>query len=73
MTSFSLPLLGALAWIDVALVTCYMGPVAVALCVPSDKEPSPGTHQAFIRPAPEPEGRWPAGAQDRGITRPQDC
>jgi manganese oxidase len=83
MTPFSLPLLGPLAWIDVALlgwfaltalsvayvaidirrnpdfpvmkwgwvlVTFYMGPVAAALYVLSDKEPSPGTHEEFIRP-----------------------
>lgn len=83
MTPFSLPLLGPLAWIDVALlgwftltalsaayvaidirhnpdfkvmkwgwllVTLYMGPVAAALYVLSDKEPAPGTHEAFIRP-----------------------
>jgi Domain of unknown function (DUF4396) len=32
------------------LVTLYMGPVAAALYVLSDKEPQPGTHEAFIRP-----------------------
>jgi manganese oxidase len=32
------------------LVTLYMGPIAAALYVFSDKEPHPGTHAAFIRP-----------------------
>ncbi len=32
------------------LVTLYMGPVAAALYVLSDKEPKPGTHERFIRP-----------------------
>jgi hypothetical protein len=32
------------------LVTCYMGPIAVALYVFSDKEPRPGEHEEFIRP-----------------------
>ena len=32
------------------LVTLYMGPVAAALYVLSDKEPNPGTHERFIRP-----------------------
>src|SRR3712207_5941717 len=35
------------AWL---LVTLYMGPIAAALYVLSDKEPAPGTHEAFIRP-----------------------
>jgi hypothetical protein len=33
-----------------ALITLYMGPVALALYVLADKEPAPGTHAAFIRP-----------------------
>jgi hypothetical protein len=32
------------------LVTLYMGPVAAALYVLSDKEPAPGTHEEFIKP-----------------------
>jgi hypothetical protein len=32
------------------LVTVYMGPVAAALYIFTDKEPRPGTHAAFIRP-----------------------
>ena len=32
------------------LITLYMGPVALALYVLSDKEPAPGTHEEFIRP-----------------------
>ena len=32
------------------LITLYMGPVALALYVLTDKEPRPGTHEAFIRP-----------------------
>ena len=32
------------------LITPYMGPIAVALYVLTDKEPSPGTHEQFIRP-----------------------
>jgi hypothetical protein len=32
------------------LITLYMGPVALALYVLSDKEPEPGTHEEFIRP-----------------------
>jgi len=32
------------------LVTFYMGPVAVLLYVISDKEPSPGQHEQFIKP-----------------------
>ena len=32
------------------LITLYMGPVALALYVLSDKEPRPGEHERFIRP-----------------------
>lgn len=32
------------------LITFYMGPVALALYVMSDKEPQPGTHEQYIRP-----------------------
>jgi FtsP/CotA-like multicopper oxidase with cupredoxin domain len=31
-------------------ITLYMGPVGLALYVLTDKEPSPGTHEEFIRP-----------------------
>jgi FtsP/CotA-like multicopper oxidase with cupredoxin domain len=31
-------------------ITLYMGPVGLALYVMTDKEPSPGTHEEFIRP-----------------------
>ena len=30
------------------LVTLYMGPIGVLLYVMADKEPSPGTHEAFV-------------------------
>ena len=32
------------------LVTLYLGPIAAALYVFTDKEPGPGTHEEFIRP-----------------------
>jgi FtsP/CotA-like multicopper oxidase with cupredoxin domain len=32
------------------LITLYMGPIGLALYVLTDKEPSPGTHEEFIRP-----------------------
>ena len=32
------------------LITLYMGPVALALYILTDKEPAPGTHAEFIRP-----------------------
>jgi hypothetical protein len=32
------------------LVTPYMGPIALALYVLTDKEPRPGTHEEFVRP-----------------------
>jgi len=32
------------------LITLYMGPIALALYVMSDKEPRPGTHEEFIKP-----------------------
>jgi FtsP/CotA-like multicopper oxidase with cupredoxin domain len=32
------------------LVTLYMGPLGLLLYVMSDKEPTPGTHEAFVRP-----------------------
>ncbi len=32
------------------LITLYMGPVALALYVLTDKEPQPGTHAEFIKP-----------------------
>lgn len=32
------------------LVTLYMGPIAVALYIFSDKEPRPGTHEEYIKP-----------------------
>lgn len=32
------------------LITLYMGPIGLALYVLSDKEPSPGTHEEFIKP-----------------------
>ena len=32
------------------LITLYMGPIALALYVLTDKEPRPGTHEAFIKP-----------------------
>lgn len=38
------------------LVTLHLGPVGLLLCVPADKEPTPGTHEQFttanqIKPA----------------------
>lgn len=33
-----------------ALVTLYMGPIAVGLYILSDKEPHPGEHEAFVKP-----------------------
>src|SRR5687767_10079816 len=35
------------AW---TLITVYMGPVGLALYVPTDKEPRPGEHEDFIKP-----------------------
>ena len=32
------------------LVTLYMGPIGVLLYVMADKEPAPGTHEAFVAP-----------------------
>jgi manganese oxidase len=32
------------------LITVYMGPIAAALYVLTDKEPRPGEHERFIRP-----------------------
>jgi hypothetical protein len=32
------------------LITLYMGPVALALYVLTDKEPAPGTHEEFVKP-----------------------
>ena len=32
------------------LVTLYMGPIGLLLYVLSDKEPAPGTHEAFVAP-----------------------
>ncbi len=32
------------------LITLYMGPIALALYVLTDKEPSPGEHEEFIKP-----------------------
>ena len=32
------------------LVTLYMGPIGLLLYVMADKEPTPGTHEAFVRP-----------------------
>src|SRR5215207_3276569 len=32
------------------LITLYMGPIALALYVLTDKEPAPGTHEEFVRP-----------------------
>ena len=32
------------------LVTLYMGPIGLLLYVMADKEPSPGTHEEFIKP-----------------------
>ena len=32
------------------LITLYMGPIALALYVLSDKEPAPGEHEEFIKP-----------------------
>lgn len=32
------------------LITLYMGPVGVALYVLTDKEPTPGSHERFIKP-----------------------
>jgi len=32
------------------LVTLYLGPIGVLLYVMADKEPSPGTHEAFVAP-----------------------
>ena len=40
---------GVMKW-GWVLITVYMGPVALALYVLADKEPRPGTHEAFIRP-----------------------
>ena len=33
-----------------SLVTLYMGPIALLLYVMADKEPKPGTHEAFVQP-----------------------
>ena len=35
------------AWV---LITLYMGPIGLTLYVLSDKEPTPGTHEEFIKP-----------------------
>ncbi len=32
------------------LITLYMGPIALALYVLTDKEPAPGEHEEFIKP-----------------------
>src|SRR5579883_1118485 len=32
------------------LITLYMGPIGLLLYVMADKEPTPGTHEAFVRP-----------------------
>ncbi len=32
------------------LITLYMGPVALALYILADKEPTPGTHEDFVKP-----------------------
>mgnify|MGYP001791523283 CR=1 FL=1 len=32
------------------LITLYMGPIGLLLYVMSDKEPKPGTHEAFVAP-----------------------
>src|SRR2546423_8470530 len=32
------------------LITLYMGPIGLLLYVMSDKEPQPGTHEAFVAP-----------------------
>ena len=32
------------------LITLYMGPIALALYVLTDKEPRPGEHEQFIKP-----------------------
>jgi len=32
------------------LVTLYMGPIGLLLYVMADKEPSPGTHESFVKP-----------------------
>src|SRR5438046_10519824 len=32
------------------LITLYMGPLGLLLYVMADKEPAPGTHEAFIKP-----------------------
>ena len=32
------------------LITLYMGPIAMALYVLTDKEPAPGTHEEFVKP-----------------------
>src|SRR5881396_3652702 len=32
------------------LVTLYMGPIGLLLYVMADKEPSPGTHEEFVKP-----------------------
>lgn len=38
------------------LITLYMGPIGLLLYVMADKEPTPGTHEAFIKPL------WKQGA-----------
>jgi len=43
------PEAGVMKW-GFVLITLYMGPFGLLLYVMADKEPSPGTHEEFIRP-----------------------
>jgi FtsP/CotA-like multicopper oxidase with cupredoxin domain len=43
------PEAGVMKW-GFVLITLYMGPLGLLLYVMADKEPSPGTHEEFIRP-----------------------
>lgn len=43
------PEAGVMKW-GFVMITLYMGPLGLLLYVMADKEPSPGTHEEFIRP-----------------------
>ena len=43
------PEAGVMKW-GFVLITLYMGPFGLLLYVMADKEPAPGTHEAFIKP-----------------------
>jgi hypothetical protein len=46
------------------LITLYMGPIALALYVLTDKEPRPGEHEEFIKPL------WKQGSARRSTASP---